>query len=343
MWNQSKYSNFNKDFQVTESFKMHQDQLKKIKSSSRIMIDNSSPVKPKFLDFPLKLREYNVIKQLDYAIENKKLFQKIETINKKQSVDKICDNIKKQEQNLRSISNLTKRYSQIKTISEENDKLYQRIKQTQPVINKKEFMKQEMMTTAYKDMLRVNRRITNPMLNQNEGGHKRSSSNRMVDSRSQMNTLLIRRGGEEEKDNPRDTEFKQKLEQEYQKYQQKLEEIKRENEGKNGLKRKSKVDEQRMSIQEDSKEYLSNNQSPQNYQQLQKVQKDKEKEKEKDQELYLHEQFLKSQQKNSKYASQQNIEQEVHTENSVHRKNEQKLEETNKEEKDLTKQQYIDI
>ena len=94
------------------------------------MIDNSSPMKPKFLDFPLKLREYNVIKQLDYAIENKKLFQKIETINKKQSVDKICDNIKKQEQNLRSISNLSKRYSQIKTISEENDKLYQRIKQT---------------------------------------------------------------------------------------------------------------------------------------------------------------------------------------------------------------------
>jgi len=26
------------------------------------MIDNNSPVKPKFLDFPLKLREYNVIK-----------------------------------------------------------------------------------------------------------------------------------------------------------------------------------------------------------------------------------------------------------------------------------------
>ena len=101
------------------------------------MVDNNSPLKPKFLDFPLKLREYNVIKQLDYMLENKKLFQKIEVINRKQNIDKICDNIKKQEDNLRSISNLSKRYSQIKSINDENDKLYQRIKQTQPVISSK--------------------------------------------------------------------------------------------------------------------------------------------------------------------------------------------------------------
>jgi len=38
------------------------------------MINNSTPVKPKFLDFPLKLREYNVIKEFDLTVENKKLF-----------------------------------------------------------------------------------------------------------------------------------------------------------------------------------------------------------------------------------------------------------------------------
>jgi hypothetical protein len=47
--------------------------LNNIKKTSKI-IDNTKPSKPKFLDLPLKLREYNIIRQLDYITENKKLF-----------------------------------------------------------------------------------------------------------------------------------------------------------------------------------------------------------------------------------------------------------------------------
>jgi hypothetical protein len=38
--------------------------LTKISKSKKIMIDNNKPVKPKFLDFPLKLREFNISKFL---------------------------------------------------------------------------------------------------------------------------------------------------------------------------------------------------------------------------------------------------------------------------------------
>ena len=34
--------------------------LKRIKTTSRPMIMNDEPKKPKFLDFPLKFREYNI-------------------------------------------------------------------------------------------------------------------------------------------------------------------------------------------------------------------------------------------------------------------------------------------
>ncbi len=60
MWNASKYSNFGKDLAISENYKSHQDKLKSIKRSAKTMLDNNEPKKPKFLDFPLKLREYNI-------------------------------------------------------------------------------------------------------------------------------------------------------------------------------------------------------------------------------------------------------------------------------------------
>jgi len=60
MWNLGRYSNFNKDYEITENFKYHQNMLKRIKTSSKPMINNNEPLKPKFLDFPLKFREYNI-------------------------------------------------------------------------------------------------------------------------------------------------------------------------------------------------------------------------------------------------------------------------------------------
>lgn len=60
MWNSSKYSNFAKDLVISENYKNHQEKLKSIKSSSKTMLDNNEPKKPRFLDFPLKLREYNI-------------------------------------------------------------------------------------------------------------------------------------------------------------------------------------------------------------------------------------------------------------------------------------------
>ena len=62
MWNLSKYSSFNKDYEVTENFKHHQNMLKKIKQKSKAMINNNEPKKPRFLDCPLKVREYNISK-----------------------------------------------------------------------------------------------------------------------------------------------------------------------------------------------------------------------------------------------------------------------------------------
>jgi len=62
MWNLGRYSNFNKDYEIKENFKQHQKMLKKIKLQSKTMLDNNEPIKPRFLDLPLKQREHNASK-----------------------------------------------------------------------------------------------------------------------------------------------------------------------------------------------------------------------------------------------------------------------------------------